>query len=391
VSTMITDQDVLPYGEFLNEEHHAIRGMVRDFATKEIAPIAAEVDREARFPIETFKKLGELDLLGLTVDPAYGGAGADYRSYVIAVEEIARACGSTGLSYAAHCSLGTNPIKLFGTEEQKQKYLPKLCTGETLGCWALTEPGTGSDAAAQKTTAKLVGDHYVLNGTKQFITNATHAKVSIIMAMTDQAAGKKGISSFIVEDGTPGFYVSKVEKKMGMRGSPTASLTMDDCKIPKANLIGNESEGYKQALQTLEGGRLSIAALAVGISQAAFDAALAYAKQRESFGQPIGKHQFIQGFLADMSTQISAARLMLYHAAWMKDHGKRVTLEGSQAKLYASEVSSKVTNLCVQIHGGYGYVEDFPAERFLRDAKLCEIGEGTSEIQRLVIARQLGL
>jgi len=391
VSTMITDQDVLPYGEFLNEEHHAIREMVRDFATKEIAPIAAEVDREARFPIETFKKLGELDLLGLTVDPAYGGAGADYRSYVIAVEEIARACGSTGLSYAAHCSLGTNPIKLFGTEEQKQKYLPKLCTGETLGCWALTEPGTGSDAAAQKTTAKLVGDHYVLNGTKQFITNATHAKVSIIMAMTDQAAGKKGISSFIVEDGTPGFYVSKVEKKMGMRGSPTASLTMDDCKIPKANLIGNESEGYKQALQTLEGGRLSIAALAVGISQAAFDAALAYAKQRESFGQPIGKHQFIQGFLADMSTQISAARLMLYHAAWMKDHGKRVTLEGSQAKLYASEVSSKVTNLCVQIHGGYGYVEDFPAERFLRDAKLCEIGEGTSEIQRLVIARQLGL
>ena len=391
MSTMITDQDVLPYGEFLNEEHHAIREMVRDFATKEIAPIAAEVDREARFPIETFKKLGELDLLGLTVDPAYGGAGADYRSYVIAVEEIARACGSTGLSYAAHCSLGTNPIKLFGTEEQKQKYLPKLCTGETLGCWALTEPGTGSDAAAQKTTAKLVGDHYVLNGTKQFITNATHAKVSIIMAMTDQAAGKKGISSFIVEDGTPGFYVSKVEKKMGMRGSPTASLTMDDCKIPKANLIGNESEGYKQALQTLEGGRLSIAALAVGISQAAFDAALAYAKQRESFGQPIGKHQFIQGFLADMSTQISAARLMLYHAAWMKDHGKRVTLEGSQAKLYASEVSSKVTNLCVQIHGGYGYVEDFPAERFLRDAKLCEIGEGTSEIQRLVIARQLGL
>lgn len=391
VSTMITNQDVLPYGEFLNEDHHAIREMVRDFATREIAPIAADVDKEARFPIETFKKLGELDLLGLTVDPAYGGAGADYRSYVIAVEEIARACGSTGLSYAAHCSLGTNPIKLFGTEEQKQKYLPKLCSGETLGCWALTEPGTGSDAAAQKTTAKLVGDHYVLNGTKQFITNATHAKVSIIMAMTDQSAGKKGISSFIVDDGTPGFYVSKVEKKMGMRGSPTASLTMDDCKIPKANLIGNECEGYKQALQTLEGGRLSIAALAVGISQAAFDAALAYAKQRESFGQPIGKHQFIQGYLADMSTQITAARLMLYHAAWMKDHGKRVTLEGSQAKLYASEVSSKVTNLCVQIHGGYGYVEDFPAERFLRDAKLCEIGEGTSEIQRLVIARQLGL
>ncbi len=391
MSTMITSQDVLPFGEFLNDDHHAIREMVRDFATKEIAPKAAEVDKEARFPIETFAKLGELDLLGLTVDPEYGGAGADYRSYVIAVEEIARACGSTGLSYAAHCSLGTNPIKLFGTEEQKKKYLPKLVSGEWLGCWALTEPGTGSDAAAQKTTAKLVGDQYVLNGTKQFITNATHAKVNIIMAMTDQSEGKKGISSFIVDEGTPGFYVSKVEKKMGMKGSPTASLTMEDCKIGKGQLIGEEGDGYRQALTTLEGGRLSIAALALGISQAAFDAALSYANQRESFGVPIGKHQFIQGYLADMSTQITAARLLLYHAAWMKDHGKRVTLEGSQAKLYASEVSSKVTNLAVQIHGGYGYVEDFPAERFLRDAKLCEIGEGTSEIQRLVIARQLGL
>ncbi len=391
MSTMITSQDVLPYGEFLNEEHHAIREMVRDFATKEIAPKAAEVDREAKFPIETFKKLGQLDLLGLVVDPNYGGAGADYRSYVIAVEEIARACGSTGLSYAAHCSLGTNPIYLFGNEQQKQKYLPKLCSGEWLGCWALTEPGTGSDAAAQKTTAKRQGDDYILNGTKQFITNATHAQEAIIMAMTDPAAGKKGISAFVVDEGTPGFYVSKVEKKMGMRGSPTASLTMEDCKISKDQRLGEENDGYKQALMTLEGGRLSIAALAVGISQAAFDAALSYANQREAFGQPIGKFQFIQGYLADMSTQLTAARLLLYHAAWLKDHGKRVTLEGSQAKLYASEVSSKVTNLAVQIHGGYGYVEDFPAERFLRDAKLCEIGEGTSEIQRLVIARQLGL
>ncbi|MBX9668063.1 MAG: acyl-CoA dehydrogenase [Candidatus Obscuribacterales bacterium] len=388
---MITSQDVLPYGEFLNEEHHAIREMVRDFATKEIAPKAAEVDREAKFPIETFKKLGQLDLLGLVVDPNYGGAGADYRSYVIAVEEIARACGSTGLSYAAHCSLGTNPIYLFGNEQQKQKYLPKLCSGEWLGCWALTEPGTGSDAAAQKTTAKRQGDDYILNGTKQFITNATHAQEAIIMAMTDPAAGKKGISAFVVDEGTPGFYVSKVEKKMGMRGSPTASLTMEDCKISKDQRLGEENDGYKQALITLEGGRLSIAALAVGISQAAFDAALSYANQREAFGQSIGKFQFIQGYLADMSTQLTAARLLLYHAAWLKDHGKRVTLEGSQAKLYASEVSSKVTNLAVQIHGGYGYVEDFPAERFLRDAKLCEIGEGTSEIQRLVIARQLGL
>jgi alkylation response protein AidB-like acyl-CoA dehydrogenase len=388
---MSTTPDVLPYSEFLNDEHHAIREMVRDFAQKEIAPRAAEVDRDARFPVETFKALGDLDLLGLLVPTEYGGAGADYRSYAIAVEEIGRACGSTGLSYAAHCSLGTNPIKLFGTDAQKKKYLPKLARGEYIGCWALTEPGTGSDAAAQKTTAKRVGDHWVLNGTKQFITNATHADVAIIMAMTDQSLGRKGISSFIVEKGTPGFFVSKVEKKLGMRGSPTASLTLEDCKIPAENIIGAENHGYKQALITLEGGRISIGALALGIAQAAFDAALQYAKTREAFGQPIGKFQMIQSYLADMATQIQAARLLIYHSAWMKDHGKRVTLEGSQAKLFASEIASRVCNLCVQIHGGYGYIEDFPAERFLRDAKLCEIGEGTSEIQRLLIARQLGL
>jgi alkylation response protein AidB-like acyl-CoA dehydrogenase len=381
----------MPYGEFLTEEHHAIREMVRDFATKEIVPKAAAVDREARFPEETFKSLGKLDLLGLLVPSEYGGAGADYRSYAIAVEEIGRACGSTGLSYAAHCSLGVNPIKLFGTPEQKKKYLPKLASGEYLGCWALTEPGTGSDAAAQKTTAKRVGDNWVLNGTKQFITNATHADVAIIMAMTNPELGRKGISSFIVEKGTPGFYVSKVEKKLGMRGSPTASLTMEDCKIPAGNIIGEVGEGYKQALTTLEGGRISIGSLALGIAQAALDSSMQYAKQREAFGQSISKFQFIQGYIADMATQINAARLLIYHAAWMKDHGKRVTLEGSQAKLFASEISSRVCNLCVQIHGGYGYIEDFPAERFLRDAKLCEIGEGTSEIQRLLIARQLGL
>lgn len=391
MSTTMSAPEALPYSEFLNEDHHSIREMIRDFATKEIAPKAAEVDKNARFPEETFKALGKLDMLGLLVPTEYGGAGADYRSYAIAVEEIGRACGSTGLSFAAHVSLGTNPIKLFGNEEQKKRFLPKLARGEYIGCWALTEPGTGSDAAAQKTTAKRDGDHYILNGTKQFITNATHADVAIIMAMTDPSLGRKGISSFIVEKGTPGFYVSKVEKKLGMRGSPTASLTFEDCRIPAANLIGNENDGYKQALTTLEGGRISIGALALGIAQAAFDAALQYAKQREAFGQPIGKFQLIQGFLADMSTQIQAARLLLYHAAYMKDHGRRVTLEGSQAKLFASEIASKVANMCVQIHGGYGYIEDFPAERFLRDAKLCEIGEGTSEIQRLLIARQLGL
>lgn len=391
MSTAVSENDVLPFGEFLTEDHHAIREAIRDFATREIAPKAHETDQEAKFQIETFKELGKLGYLGLPIGAEYGGAGADYRSYVIAVEEIGRACGSTGLSYAAHVSLGTNPIYKFGSEEQKKKFVPKLCSGEYIGCWALTEPGTGSDASSQKTTAKLVGDHWVLNGTKQFITNATDADVAVIMAMTDISLGRKGISSFIVEKGTPGYSVSKVEKKLGMRGSPTASLTFEDCKIPAGNIIGAEGEGYKQALMTLEGGRLSIGALALGIAQAALDAALVYAKQREAFGQPIGKFQMIQSYLADMSTYVSAARLMLYHAAWMKDHGKRVTLEGSQAKLYASEIASKVCNLCVQIHGGYGYIVDFPAERFLRDAKLCEIGEGTSEIQRLLIARQLGL
>lgn len=391
MTTTATAEDVLPYSEFLTGEHQDIRNLIRDVATNEIAPRASRVDKEAVFPVENFKKLGELGLLGLLVPEEYGGTGSDYRSYAIAVEEIGRACGSTGLSYAAHCSLGTKPIVLFGTEAQKKKYLPKLASGEWIGAWALTEPGTGSDASSQKATAKKQGDHWVLNGTKQFITNATDADISIIMAMTDPSQGRKGISAFVVEKGTPGFYVSKVEKKLGMRGSPTASLTMEDCKIPLENILGEPGEGYKQALMTLEGGRISIGSLALGIGQAALDAALQYAKQREAFGQPIGKFQLIQGYLADMATQVQAARLMLYHAAWMKDHGKRVTLEGSQAKLFASEIASRVCNLCVQIHGGYGYIEDFPAERFLRDAKLCEIGEGTSEIQRLLIARQLGL
>ena len=384
-------EKMFSFGEFLTEDHEAIRQLVRNFADKEIAPKAKEVDSNARFPEETFKALGKLDLLGLPIGTEYGGAGADYRSYAIAVEEIGRACGSTGLSYAAHVSLGSNPIYLFGSEEQKKKYLPKLATGEYLGCWALTEPGTGSDASAQKTTATLDGDSWVINGTKQFITNATHAHVAVIMAMTDKSKGSKGISSFVVEKGTPGFFVSKVEKKMGMRGSPTASLTFENCRIPKENILGQPEEGYKQALITLEGGRISIGALALGIAQAAFEAALTYAKQREAFGQPIGKFQLIQGYLADMATQIQAARLLIYHAAWLKDKHQRVTMEGSQAKLFASEIASRVCNLCVQIHGGYGYIEDFPAERYLRDAKLCEIGEGTSEIQRLLIARQLGL
>lgn len=391
MTSTVTDREILPYSEFLTEEHHAIRDMVREYATEKIVPRAAEVDRNHRFPEETFKELGELGVLGIPVPADYGGAGGDYRGYVVALEEVGRACGSTGLSYMAHLSLGTMPIYWFGTDEQKRKYLPNLSTGKWLGCWALTEPGTGSDAAAQETTARLDGDHWVLNGRKQFITNASVAETAIIMAMTDKSLGARGISAFIVEKNTPGYQISKVERKLGTRGSPTCSVTLEDCRIPKGNILGKVGEGYKQALMTLEGGRLGGSALIIGIAQAAFDAAFSYSRQREAFGQPIANYQFIRGYLADMATQLSAARLITYHAAWLKDHGKRVTMEGSQAKLFSSEIATRVCNLALQIHGGYGYIEDFPVERFLRDVKLGEIGEGTSEIQRLVIARELGL
>jgi alkylation response protein AidB-like acyl-CoA dehydrogenase len=291
----------------------------------------------------------------------------------------------------AHLSLGTMPIYMFGSEKQKSAYLPRLASGEYLGCWALTEPGTGSDAAAQKTTAVPDGDHWVLNGTKQFCTNASVAQTAVIMAVTDRSQGSKGISSFIVEKGTPGLIVSKVERKLGTRGSPTCSIILDGCRIPRENLLGKVGEGYKQALITLEGGRMGACALIIGMAQAAFEAALAYSKQREAFGQKIGQHQFIKGYLADMSTWLSAARMMMYHVAWMKDHGQRISMEVSQAKLFSAEIATRVCNLAVQIHGGYGYVEDFPVERYLRDVKLGEIGEGTSEIQKLLIARELGL
>jgi alkylation response protein AidB-like acyl-CoA dehydrogenase len=379
------------YSEFLAQEHQAMRELVGKFATEVIAPKAAEVDRNHRFPAETFTEMGRLGLLGMLVPTEYGGAGSDYRSYVVALEEVGKACGSTGLSFMAHLSLGTMPIYMFGSEKQKSAYLPRLASGEYLGCWALTEPGTGSDAAAQKTTAVPDGDHWVLNGTKQFCTNASVAQTAVIMAVTDRSQGSKGISSFIVEKGTPGLIVSKVERKLGTRGSPTCSIILDGCRIPRENLLGKVGEGYKQALITLEGGRMGACALIIGMAQAAFEAALAYSKQREAFGQKIGQHQFIKGYLADMSTWLSAARMMMYHVAWMKDHGQRISMEVSQAKLFSAEIATRVCNLAVQIHGGYGYVEDFPVERYLRDVKLGEIGEGTSEIQKLLIARELGL
>jgi butyryl-CoA dehydrogenase len=377
------------FGYMFKEEHLMLQETIRNFADKEIRPLAAKIDEESYFPKEIFTKLGEMGFLGLPIPEEYGGAGADTLSYAVTVEEIGRACGSTGLSYAAHVSLGTSPFYLFGTEEQKQKYIPKLASGEWLGAWALTEPGAGSDAAGQKTTARLDGDHYVLNGAKTFITNALYADTFIIMAMTDKAKGNKGISAFVVEKGNPGLKIGKTENKMGMRGSPTSQIILDDCRIPKENILGKEGEGFIQALKTLDGGRISIGALALGIAQAALDAALKYSMERQQFNSPISNFQSIQNHLADMATEIHAARLMIYHTAWLKDNKIPFTKESAMAKLYASEVSCRATNLAIQIHGGYGYIKEFPVERFLRDAKLTEIGEGTSEIQRLVIARNM--
>lgn len=377
------------FGFLMKEEHIILQDTIKSYAEQKIKPLSYKVDEESYFPIETFKELGEMGYLGLPIPEEYGGAGADTLSYAIAVEEIGRACGSTGLSYAAHVSLGTSPFYLFGTEEQKRKYLPKLSSGEWLGAWALTEPGAGSDAAGQRTTAVLDGEHYVLNGAKTFITNALYADSFIIMAMTDKAKGNRGISAFVVDKGTAGLRIGRTEHKMGMRGSPTSQIILEDCRIPKENILGQEGEGFIQALKTLDGGRISIGSLALGIAQAALDSALKYSTEREQFNSKISNFQSIQNHLANMATEIHAARLMLYHCAWMKDNKIPFTKESAMAKLYASEVSSRVTNLAIQIHGGYGYIKEFPVERYLRDAKLTEIGEGTSEVQRLVIARNL--
>jgi butyryl-CoA dehydrogenase len=375
----------------LTEEQLALQAMIREFADKEVAPIAAEVDENERFPEETFKKLAELHLMGMTVPEQYGGAGSGYLEYAMVVEELGAACGSTGLSYAAHNSLGCGPIVYFGTEEQKAKYLPNLTSGKYMGAWGLTEPGAGSDAAGQKTTAVRQGDKYILNGSKNFITNSPYAGVFTIMAMTDKSQGNRGISAFLVEPEMKGFSISKHEKKMGMRGSPTCSLAFDNVEVPVENRSGEEGTGFKQAMITLDSGRISIGALALGIGEGAFRQALAYAKERQQFGQAIGKFQAVQFMLADMSMQLHAARQLVYNAAKLRDAGQPFKMEACYAKLYASEVATKVALDAVQILGGYGYTRDYPVERMVRDAKLCEIGEGTSQVQRLVIAKQLGL
>ena len=378
-----------PHG--LSEDQLALRDMVRDFAEREVKPLAAEIDEKEIYPRQTYDKMGELGLMGLPWPEEYGGSGADYLSYAIAVEEIARVCGSTGLSYAAHTSLGTAPIVYFGTHEQKARWLPPLCSGRSVGAWALTEPQAGSDAARQQTVAVRDGDDYILNGAKQFITNPPFAEAVVVMAMTDKSKGTHGISSFIVPTHTPGFSIGKHEHKMGMRGSPTCEIIFNNVRIPAALRLGEEGTGFKQAMKTLDGGRISIGALALGIAQGAYETALAYAKERVQFGQPIGKFQAIGDLLANMSTQIEAARLLIYHAARLKDAGLEHSLAGAQAKLFASEMAMRVTTDAVQVLGGYGYVREFPVERMMRDAKLCEIGEGTSQVQRLVIARRIGL
>ena len=374
----------------LDDEHKQIWKMVNSFAQNEIAPKAEEIDHEGKFPTEIIEQMGELGLFGLPFDEKYGGASAGYLSYAIAVEEVSRACASTGITYAAHCSIGSGPINLFGTEEQKQKWLKPCAEGNTLAAFGLTEPDAGSDAGGTRTTAVLDGDEWVINGNKCFITNASKASVAVVTAMTDKSKGTKGISSFIVPTDTPGFQVSEPYEKMGLKGSDTAELIMEDVRIPKENILGNEGEGFKQFLKALDGGRISIAALSVGIAQACLDETVRYANERVQFGKPIAKFQSIQNKIADMATQVELSRLATYRAAWLKDNGYPFTKEASMAKLYASETSVRAALDAIQIHGGYGYMKEYPVERYLRDAKLMEIGEGTSEVQRLVIARQLG-
>lgn len=373
----------------LNEEQRLVRDMVRDLAQNEIAPRAAQVDKSEEFPAENIRQMAELGLMGLPYPEKYGGGGGDYVSYAIAVEEIARACGSTGLIFAAAVSLGIGPIYYFGSEEQKKQWMPLLCSGKGLGAFGLTEPEAGSDAGATRTTAVRDGEAYILNGSKMWITSGAIADVVNCTAKTDPAAGTRGISCFLVARGTPGFIPGKNEPKMGLKGSVTSALSFENCRVPAANLLGREGDGFKQMLITLDGGRISIGAMALGLAQAALDEATRYAKQRVQFGQPIANFQAIQWMIADMATEIDAARLMIYRAAAMKDAGVRFTKQAAMAKLFASEVAERAAFKALQIHGGYGYSREYPVERIYRDQRLCTIGEGTSEIQRLVIARQV--
>lgn len=373
----------------LSEEHEMIRKMVRDFAKNEVAPTAAERDEEERFDMDIFKKMAELGLTGIPWPEEYGGIGSDYLAYCIAVEELSRVCASMGVTLSAHTSLAGWPVYKFGTEEQKQKYLRPMALGEKIGAYGLTEPSSGSDAGGMKTTARRDGDDYILNGSKIFITNGGIADTYIVFALTDPESKQKGTSAFIVESDFPGFGVGKKEKKLGIRSSPTTEIIFEDCRVPKENLLGQEGDGFKIAMMTLDGGRNGIAAQAVGIAQGALDASVEYAKERVQFGKPIAAQQGIGFKLADMATNIEAARLLTYQAAWLESEGLPYGKESAMSKLFAGDTAMKVTTEAVQVFGGYGYTKDYPVERYMRDAKITQIYEGTQEIQKLVISRMV--
>jgi alkylation response protein AidB-like acyl-CoA dehydrogenase len=373
----------------LNEEQQHLKKSVREFAEREIAPNVMQWDEESHFPMETVKEIGKLGLMGSIFPTEYGGAGMGYVEYVTIIDELSRVDGSIGIIVAAHTSLCSNHIWIAGNEEQKRKYIPKLATGEFLGCWGLTEPGSGSDAGGARTTAVRKGNEWVLNGTKTFITNGHYADVAVVIAVTDKSKGTKGMTAFLVDKGTKGFRAGKKENKLGLRASDTSELIFEDCVIPASAMCGQEGQGFVDAMKVLDGGRISIAALGLGMAQGAYESALKYSKSRKQFGQAISEFQGIQWKLADMATEIDAARLLTMRAASMKDAGLKTTQESAMAKLYSSEVAVRCANESVQIHGGYGFIKDYPAEKFYRDVKLCTIGEGTSEIQRLVIARNI--
>jgi alkylation response protein AidB-like acyl-CoA dehydrogenase len=373
----------------LNENQHMIADMIKKFGDEHIRPKMMEWDEAQTFPVEVFKKLGDLGLMGVLVPTEYGGSGFGYAEYVTAISELGKICGSIALSMAAHNSLCTGHIMAFGNEEQKKKYLPKLASAEFIGAWGLTEPNTGSDAMRMKCVAKEDGDYWVLNGTKCWITHGITGDVAVVIARTGELLDSHGMTAFIVERGTPGFNAGKKENKLGMRASETAEMIFDNCRVPKSQVLGNVGDGFIQAMKILDGGRISIAALSLGIAKGAYEASIKYAKEREQFGQPIGNFQAIGFKLADMATEIEAAELLTFQAAYLKTNHKKVTKESAFAKYYASEVAVRCSVEAVQIFGGYGYTKDFPVEKFYRDSKLCTIGEGTSEIQKLVIAREI--
>ena len=370
----------------LTKEQQLVKQMVRDFALNEVKPMAAEVDEHEVFPIENVKKMGKIGMMGIPFAKEYGGAGGDVLSYILTVEELSKVCATTGVIVSAHTSLGAGAINDFGTEEQKKKYLVPLAKGEKIGAFGLTEPGAGTDAAGQQTVAVLEGDHYVLNGSKIFITNGGVADTFVIFAMTDKKLRTKGISAFIVEKGFPGFSIGKIEEKMGIRGSSTTELIFENCIVPKENLLGKEGKGFGMAMKTLDGGRIGIAAQALGIAEGAYDEAVKYMKERKQFGRNLGAFQGLQWMIAEMNTKIEAARFLVYKAAWLKQNKLPYSVDAARAKLFAAEVAMEVTTKSVQIHGGYGFTKDYPVERMMRDAKITEIYEGTSEVQKMVIS-----